>query len=113
MILDATFSARRWRKAAAALAENAGAGFVFVEATCPDRQTLRARLAARRSGPSVSDATDAVLDEIERRYEPASPEEVAARLQIDTRPAPDVALAALTARLRDRGIVPAIERKAS
>jgi uncharacterized protein len=113
VILDATFSARRWRKAAAALAESAGAVFVFVEATCPDRQQLRARLAARRSAPSVSDATDDVLDDIERRYDPARPEEVAARIQIDTRPAPDVALTALTAHLRDRDIVPAIERKAS
>ena len=72
-----------------------------------------ARLAARRSAPSVSDATDEVLDEIERRYELASSEEGTAHIQIDTRPPPDIALAALTARLCDRGIVPAIERKAS
>jgi len=70
VILDATFAANRWRASAADLARAAEARFVFIEAQCADRQILRARLAARRSRPSVSDATDAELDELLRRYEP-------------------------------------------
>ena len=38
VILDATFSAHRWRAAAADLARAAGARFVFVETRCADRQ---------------------------------------------------------------------------
>ena len=92
MILDATFSAHRWRAAAADLARAAGARFVLVEARCADRDRLRARLAARRRAPAVSDATDAELDELLRRYEPLTSADPEPRLSIDTASDPAVSL---------------------
>lgn len=83
-ILDATFSVHRWRQAAAAAAQVGNANFVFIEATCTDPGSLRARLASRRGGPSVSDATDELLDEFLRRYEPLSPSDPGPSFSIET-----------------------------
>jgi uncharacterized protein len=113
VILDATFSTHRWRAAAADLARRAGARFVFVEARCADRAILQARLAARRHGASVSDATDAHLDELLRRYEPPGSADPEPRLAIDTRGDPTVALERALAGLRAASVFPARERAAS
>src|SRR5581483_11210015 len=71
-ILDATFSELRWRWLAAETARARNAEFVFLEATCADRARLRERLAARRRGGSVSDATDQLLDSFLRDFQPIS-----------------------------------------
>lgn len=68
VILDATFSTRAWRAAAAAMAREAGARFVFLERVA-DHSTVQARLARRRHEPSVSDATDAELARVAASYE--------------------------------------------
>ena len=71
VILDATFSTRRWRQLAADAAGAAQATFVFVETRCrPD--LLHGRLAERREKPSVSDATEALLESFLRAYEPVT-----------------------------------------
>jgi hypothetical protein len=74
---------------------------------------LKARLAARRTRPSVSDATDVELDELISRQEPLDLHEAAARVRIDTSgdraTAADAAVRALDA----AGIHPARARRAS
>ena len=113
VILDASFSAHRWRAAAADLARAAGARFVLVEARCADRERLRARLAARRHGPAVSDATDEQLAAMERSFEPFAAADGAPHFPIDTASAPDAAVALALAALVGFGVVPAAERRAS
>jgi aminoglycoside phosphotransferase family enzyme/predicted kinase len=113
VILDATFSARRWRAAACDVARAAGARFVLVEACCTDRDVLRARLAARPREASISDATDAELDELLRRYEPLTSADPDARLSIDTGSEPNVTLERALAALRAVDVLPARERLAS
>jgi aminoglycoside phosphotransferase family enzyme/predicted kinase len=110
VILDATFSARSWRQRAAALAKKAGAAFVFVEAACPPA-LLRTRLAARRHQPSVSDATETLLDAFMRDHEPFADGEAGPRLAIDTSGASGDAAHAAVRELGLLGIAPAFERR--
>jgi aminoglycoside phosphotransferase family enzyme/predicted kinase len=113
VVLDATFSARRWRVAAANLAGAAGADFAQIETCCGDQTALRARLAERRSTPSVSDATDRELDDILLRYEPFAPGEPGPRFAIDTSRDPAFARATALNMLGVAGIFPAGARRAS
>ena len=55
VILDATFSSRRWRKEALRLAEDMDANIIFVECTAAD-STLKSRLQKRNRETSVLDA---------------------------------------------------------
>ncbi len=103
-ILDATFSAHRWRQAAAAAAQAANANFVFIEARCADPGSLRPRLAARRGAPSVSDATDELLDEFLHRYEPLSPSDPGPSFSIETSGPPSASLREALRFLQSTGI---------
>ena len=69
VILDATFRSRDLRLRARELALRHGRAFRFVEAVC-DEETLRKRLRARRKGRSVSDATEDLLDQVRREFDP-------------------------------------------
>jgi hypothetical protein len=71
VILDATFRTRELRLRARELATRHGRPFRFVEAVC-DEQTLRERLRARRGEVSVSDATEELLDQVRREFEPVN-----------------------------------------
>jgi hypothetical protein len=82
-ILDATFRRRSLRLRAQALARRHGRRFLFVEADCDDR-TLRERLRRRARGPSVSDATEAVLAELRHEFEPLTELHPDERLSVDT-----------------------------
>jgi aminoglycoside phosphotransferase family enzyme/predicted kinase len=113
VVVDATFARRRWRQEAAERARTAGARFVLLEAHCADREVLRARLAARRAGPSVSDATDAQLDGLLSGYEPPAAGEPGDPFAIDTSRAPGAAAGAAVRRLDAAGIRPAGARRAS
>ncbi|HMF42838.1 MAG TPA: AAA family ATPase [Polyangia bacterium] len=113
VILDATFSARRWRDAATDLARATGARFAHLEATCADRAILRTRLAARRARPSVSDATDAQLEALLARREPFAPHELRARVAIDTSRDPAGSLRAAVRALEAMGVHTASTRQAS
>ena len=114
VILDATFSTRRWRgRPPRSWRAGAGARFAFLEACCADGAVLRARLAARRGRPSVSDATDAELDEIQRRQEPVGADEAGLHASIDTSREPAHALASALRALVEAGVHPAAARRAS
>jgi uncharacterized protein len=113
VILDATFPTRRWREAASELARGAGARFTHLETCCADRAVLRARLAARRTRPSVSDATDVELDHLLDGYEPVSSNEAGPPFTVDTSKDPAVALAAALRALDGAGVQPAQARRAS
>jgi aminoglycoside phosphotransferase family enzyme/predicted kinase len=112
VILDATFLARRWRLAAAELARAAGGSFVHIEARA-EAAVLSARLAARRTAPSVSDATDAELDTIAAASEPIEPDEPGQHLAVDTSGDPAHALAGALAALERARVLPASARRAS
>jgi predicted kinase len=112
VILDATFSTLRWRQAAAAAARAAGADFAFIEARCPP-EALRRRLAARGGEPSVSDATDRLLEPFLRQYEPVTDLDPGPRFAIDTGGLPEDALADALPRLAGAGIISADARRAS
>jgi len=113
VIVDATFSARRWRDAVADLARAADARFVHLETSCADRAILRARLAARRARPSVSDATDIELETLGARREPFAPHELRSRVTVDTSGDPASAVASAVHRLDAFGVRAASARQAS
>jgi aminoglycoside phosphotransferase family enzyme/predicted kinase len=112
-ILDATFSARRWRTAAAAAADAVGARFVHVETHCADAAVLKERLRRRRTEPSLSDATDAELDMLAARYEPVRASEPGLHLAVDTSGAVEPAVASALRALERAGVLAASARRAS
>ena len=57
--------------------------FRFVEAIC-DNATLRARLRARATSVSVSDATEGLLDQIRREFDPVNEIGSGERVTVDT-----------------------------
>ncbi|MGH7313018.1 MAG: AAA family ATPase [Candidatus Rokuibacteriota bacterium] len=71
VILDATFRERDSRLRAQKLAHHHQRRFRFVEAICDDA-TLRQRLRNRATRVAVSDATEDVLDQIRREFEPVT-----------------------------------------
>jgi predicted kinase len=83
VILDATFRSRGLRLRARELALRHGRAFRFVEAIC-DEETLRERLRARRKGPSVSDATEGLLEQIRRDFDPITELASAEHVSVDT-----------------------------
>jgi aminoglycoside phosphotransferase family enzyme/predicted kinase len=69
VILDATFSKRRWREAARQLAEDLDVSVVFAECvTSPE--ILRTRLQARAHAPGISDAREAHLPDLVAEFSP-------------------------------------------
>ena len=87
ILLDATFSGKKERAEALRLADDAGARIVFIECRCPE-EVIRARLAARETAASASDAGMSIWQAFRDHYAP--PEEIPAsvRIAIDTsRPA--------------------------
>ncbi len=105
VILDATFSSRDWRLAASAAARASDADFVLIEATCARPEVLRARLAERKSGASISDATDELLDEFLRRYEPRGSSDPGPSFTVDTSDTPGATLREALRLLQATGIV--------
>jgi len=74
---------------------------------------LRARLAARRTQPSVSDATDAELEKIACAYERVEPDEPGPRVAVDTAGEPGRAVASALDQLGTTGVLPADARQLS
>jgi uncharacterized protein len=88
VILDATFRDPARRRLARDLAAARDARFLFVETAC-DEATVRARLRARASGPTESDADEQVLDQLREQFVPADELHADERLQVvSTRPLP-------------------------
>ncbi len=112
VILDATFSTHRWRQLAADAAHAAQATFVFLEARCrPD--LLHGRLAQRREKPSVSDATEALLESFLREYEPLTSRDPQSRFVVETDRTPETATGDALRQLAAMGILAAGARRAS
>jgi aminoglycoside phosphotransferase family enzyme/predicted kinase len=88
VILDATFRGRALRGRARDLARRHGRPFLFVEAVCDDA-VLVERLRRRAAGPSVSDATEALLARVRAEFEPVTELPPAEHLAVDTDQAPD------------------------
>ena len=112
VVLDATFSTRRWRQLAADAARARQATFAFVETRCRS-DLLHERLAERRARPSVSDATEALLESFLRDYEPATSLDPQPRFVVETERSPVVATRDALRQLAAVGIVAAVARSAS
>lgn len=113
VILDASFSERRWRQLAAHTARSRNAGFMFIEAVCADRDRLRQRLAARRQGGSISDANDGLLETFLREFQPISAGDPGPSFSVDTGGTPEAALGEAMRHLSAADILPAAARRAS
>jgi aminoglycoside phosphotransferase family enzyme/predicted kinase len=112
VVVDATFSTRRWRQVAAATARASNAAFVFIEASCP-LDLIRRRLVARRAHPSVSDATDQLLQAFLEQYEAVTSFDPGPYLGIDTSGSPQATVRDALRRLSGLGILKATDRRAS
>jgi uncharacterized protein len=112
VVIDATFSTRRWRQLAAEAAHAAQASFVFVETHCRP-ELLRDRLAERRGKPSVSDANEQLLESFLRDYEPLTPLDPQPCFAVETDRSPEIATRAAMRQLATTGILAAAARRAS
>jgi uncharacterized protein len=112
VVLDATFSTRRWRQLAAEAAHSGQVSFVFVEARCQP-ELLRRRLAERGKKPSVSDATEALLESFLKDYEPITPLDPQPCFVVETDKSPELASRDALRQLATTGILPAAPRLAS
>lgn len=92
VLLDATFRSRELRLRARELARRHGRRFLFIEAAC-DEETLKARLRARESQPSVSDAREGLLARFQAGFEPVTELEPGELLRLHTERPLDVLLA--------------------
>jgi aminoglycoside phosphotransferase family enzyme/predicted kinase len=110
VILDATFSEPSRREEARLFARTRGAQLVLVELGC-DPSVLRARLARRRAGGSVSDATDTELDELMRRHQTPDPREGTPVVRLDGALPPLRVADEALAELRRHDVTPASERR--
>jgi predicted kinase len=110
VILDATFSTHRWRQLAADAARAAQATFVFVETSC-SADLLNERLAERRDRPSVSDATEVLLESFLREYEPPTMRDAQPCLVVETNESPEAATRDALEQLAGRGILTAGARR--
>ena len=83
VVLDATFSHRKWREDARRLSEDLDAGLVFVETVCSEA-TLRERLQAREGRSGLSDARLEHLPDMMAEFEPLDELAPETRLAVDT-----------------------------
>jgi aminoglycoside phosphotransferase family enzyme/predicted kinase len=83
IILDATFRSRALRLRARDLARRHARRFLFMETVCDDA-TLRQRLRRRAGTPSVSDATEDLLERFRRDFEPVTELAPDEHVRIDT-----------------------------
>ena len=69
---------------------------MFVEAVA-DEATLRSRLRARATGPSVSDAGESLLDRVRAEFEPVAELDPGERVRVSTTGPPGAAVQAVLA----------------
>jgi uncharacterized protein len=98
VVLDATFRERELRRRALDLARRHGRRFLFVETVC-DEATLRERLRRRSTGPSVSDAGEALLERVRAEFEPVTELGPGEHVRVDTTGPPEAAVRAALAAL--------------
>lgn len=106
VVLDATFEEPRWRDLAQAVARAYGASYAFVEASCPDWELLRERIAERARRGSESDADEALVDRAIASGKPPRLGGDAAHIVVDTRQPASSLLAGALDELSHRGVCP-------
>jgi aminoglycoside phosphotransferase family enzyme/predicted kinase len=98
VILDATFRGRELRGRARDLAGRHGRRFLFVEAVCDDAALIE-RLRRRAAGPSVSDATEALLASMRADFEAVTELPGGEHMALETTRPPDELAEAVRAAL--------------
>ncbi len=83
VVLDATFSTRKWREAVRQLALDIDAGLIFVECTCKT-DTIRSRLKQRENVPGDSDARLTHFQQLIEKFEPFQTHDPKTHFKIDT-----------------------------
>lgn len=83
VLLDATFSRKKWRDAACLLARDLDTNLICVECTCREK-TLRRRLEARENRAGVSDARLVHLPDMIRAFEKVADLPEDTHLKVDT-----------------------------
>lgn len=94
VVLDATFSLRKWREDAAQLASDVDASFILVECVCSE-ENIRKRLKEREGQETVSDARLQHLPKIRESFEPVTEISEECHIRLDTNQAQGPALMAL------------------
>jgi len=82
-VLDATYGSRHHREDVSRLARDLDTNLVFVECVCPD-EALKARLRARETAASVSDARLEHFDQFKAHFQPLSEVNEAQHIRVDT-----------------------------
>ena len=83
VVLDATFSLRKWREEAMLLAEDLDANVIFVECT-GEEKVIMERLGQRKNGEGISLARAEHLPSISREFEPLDEIPPEHRIVLDT-----------------------------
>ncbi len=83
VILDATFSRRKWRDEARRLARDLNANLIFVETDCQE-ETIRSRLKAREKKTGFSDVRLENYQQIVENFEPLTGFEMDHHISVDT-----------------------------
>ena len=112
VVLDATFSTRRWRQLAADATRAAQATFVLIETSCRT-DLLHDRLAKRREKPRVSDATEVAARLLSSRYEPVTSLDPQPCFLVETNESAEIATQDALRQLAALGILSASARRAS
>lgn len=83
VVMDATFSRRKWRNAARQLAADHNTNIIFAQCVCP-KETIRARLKNRETSSGLSDARLEHLESQIEEFEPLTELPTEIHLKIDT-----------------------------
>ena len=83
VVLDATFGAEEYRRTALHLADNVGAGILFIECTVAE-DLMKQRLKEREAADTISDARLSHFDFFKKNFEPLTEINDHAHMVIDT-----------------------------
>jgi hypothetical protein len=97
VILDATFSRRKWRDEARRLAGDVNTNVIFVETVC-EEETIKKRLQGRDDKSALSDARLEHLPDIVKHFDPLEELSDIAHFQVSSEGAPEVTLVNALAR---------------
>jgi hypothetical protein len=101
VIVDATFSRRKWRREAARLAADTDAGLVLIHCRC-DAPTICRRLGQRSDGQDMSDARIAHWPSLREEFEPLTEAGPETFVEVNTAAEADLALCQALCRAHGR-----------